>query len=344
MKRSRKQRTDIQTLMAQGDVEALAEAARFQDVRRDHQGHVVDRGREIRREAVLALGQLGADAGNGAVVAALEDPLDSVRSAAIQVLHSRGEVTEIAKALNWLPAPGGTSRRLAVQAVVELRTTAAARVAVAALVRAPGTEALPDADIDLIHALAEPVGRQKPIRGVLAELLTALADERDAVADRAEELLVQLAPASTRAVIRAMEGGASPDRAASVLTRIGNTTAVQGLIVALERGDVDLRIQAAAALGWLCHLAAVEPLMQATRDPHSDVRAEASQALDRMGTVAVIVGISALLRPTLAEAVRSTCAPADRRQDAVPQLPASAGPPRFAEALEHARTGSRPAA
>jgi HEAT repeat protein len=327
--------------LEQGDVQALSEAARFHDLRRDHQGQANDRGSVVRREAVLALGRLGADAGNGAVAAALEDHVDSVRSAAVRVLSERGDVIELARALHWLPA-GGSSRRLALQAVLELRTAEAAGIAVAALVRAPGAEPLSDADTDFIHALAEPEGRRKPVKGVVDELLAALAEERDAVAERAEELLVQLAPASTAAVTRELKSGASPDRAAAVLTRIGDMTAVQGLIEALERGDVDLRVQAAAALGWLRHLAAVEPLIEATRDPHPDVRAEASQALDGMGNVAVIVGVSALLRPTLAEAVRT--ASADRAHEDVSQRPAPVGPRRLADALEHARAGGRPAA
>jgi HEAT repeat protein len=252
---------------------------------------------------VLALGRLGSDAGNGVVAAALEDPVDSVRSAAVTVLSARGDVSELARALHWLPAGLGSSRQLAVQAVLELRTPETAALAVAALVRAPGEEPLSDADNDLIHTLAEPVGRKRPINAVVRELLASLADERDAVADRAEELLVQLAPASTRAVVGELKSGASPERAVGVLTRIGDTIAVQGLVEALERDNVDLRVQVAAALGWLRPLDAVVPLLLATRDPHPDVRAEASQALDRMGTAAVIVGTAALLRPALAKGV-----------------------------------------
>jgi hypothetical protein len=47
---------------------------------------------------------------------------------------------------------------------MELRTTATAMVAVAALVGAPGAEPLADADISLIRALAERVGRTRPIQ------------------------------------------------------------------------------------------------------------------------------------------------------------------------------------
>jgi HEAT repeat protein len=309
MKFPRTRSPNVQVLFEQGDVQALAEATRLHDVRRDHQGHADDRGSRVRRDAVLALGRLGAEAGNGAVAAALEDPVDSVRTAAVQVLSERGDVTELARALHWLPAGRGTSRRLAAQAVLEQRTPEAAGIAAAALVRAPGEEPLSGTDNDFIHALADPMGSRKPVDGVVRELLTALADERGAVADRAEELLVQLAPASTQAVVDELKNDASPERAIAVLTAIGDATSVRGLIEALERDSPDLRVQAAAALGWLRHLDAVEPLLQATRDQDPDVRAEASQALDRMGTAAVIVGTSALLKPVIADAVRPASAP-----------------------------------
>jgi HEAT repeat protein len=346
LKLSRRQPPNVQALLEQDDVEALAEAARFQDLRRDRQGRTVDHGSDIRRDAVLALGRLGPDAGNGAVVAALEDRIDLVRSAAVRVLYERGDATEIARALHWLPAGRGSSRKLAVEAVLKLRSTEAARIAVAALVRASGEEPLPDADIDVIHALAEPIGTERPVDGVVSELVAALGDERDAVADRAEELLVQLAPASTPVVIGELDSGASAGRVVAVLTRIGDTAAVEGLIEALERGNVDLRAQAAAALGWLRHLDGVEPLIQATRDPHPDVRAEASQALDEMGTAAVIVGVSSLLRPALEEAVRSAAWPGrpDGTRQGALQLRVPDGPLRFADALDRARDGSRPAA
>ena len=60
-----------------------------------------------------------------------------------------------------------------------------------------------------------------------------------------------------------------------------------------------MRAAAAAALGALRDTGAVEPLLEATRDPDFTVRESAGAALDQLGTAAVMVGISALMRPAL---------------------------------------------
>ena len=46
-------------------------------------------------------------------------------------------------------------------------------------------------------------------------------------------------------------------------------------------------------------------MLRATRDHNIDVRAQAGQALDSLGTAAVVVGMSAMLGPMIAEAVGS---------------------------------------
>jgi HEAT repeat protein len=140
---------------------------------------------------------------------------------------------------------------------------------------------------------------------VVQELLTALSDDRDEVVERAEELLLRLAPASVQGVIAELEGGRSPERAAGLLGRIGDTRALPPLIEALDHRDISVRVQAASALGDLRDPAAVEPLLRATRDHNLDVRAEAGQALDALGTAAVVIGMSAMVRPLISEAVVS---------------------------------------
>ena len=60
-----------------------------------------------------------------------------------------------------------------------------------------------------------------------------------------------------------------------------------------------MRAECCLALGELRDPAASEPLLAATRDPEHVVRAAAGQALDRIGTAAIAVGVAALLRPLL---------------------------------------------
>jgi HEAT repeat protein len=171
---------------------------------------------------------------------------------------------------------------------------------------------------------------------VVQDLLSALPDDREEVAERAEELLLRLEPASIQGVIAELQGGRSPERAAGLLGRIGDTRALEPLAEALEHRDISVRVEAASALGDLRDPAAVEPLLRATRDHNLDVRAEAGAALDALGTAAVVVGMSAVVRPLIADAVVSalqTQGPADR--------PAPVEPARVEE-VEDAQEVRRP--
>jgi HEAT repeat protein len=302
---NRNRKPDVAALAEQQDVEGLVSAAGFKDPLRDFEGRLIDRGEEIRTQAVLALGELGDETGNGTVAAALRDPSDSVRGAAVRVLFRRGEVAPLAQALSWLPSESGNSRALALRSLLELKKPGTAQAVIRALVWAPGERALADLDAALVQTLVTADTRADVANEVIEELLTALCDDRVEVGDRAEELLYRLAPASVQGVIAELEGGREPERAAGLLGRIGDTRALQPLIEALERRDISVRVEAASALGELREPAAVEPLLRATRDHNLDVRAEAGQALDAIGTAAVVVGMSAMVRPMIADAVTS---------------------------------------
>jgi|SRR5215211_4122775 len=303
MKLLRSRRHEVATLLADGDVEGLMAAARFRDLGRDSDGRATDQGVEVREQAILALGELGADAGDAAVAAALRDPFDTVRCAAVRVLRARDQVEVLAAALGRLPA-AGRSRKLASRALLERRSVRSARAAAKSLVRAPGNGPLSDADVALLLAMLEADDAPYPAEDViLGELLSALADQRTEVADRAEDALARLAPTSTAGVVDELASGPSPERAAAVLGRIRDPAAMPALVAALESPSSDVRIQATAALGAFRDPAAVEPLVSAAHDPDPDVRAEAAHALDGMGSAAVVVGMSALLGPMIEKAL-----------------------------------------
>jgi HEAT repeat protein len=335
MKPLRNSHPDVHALLGRKDIDGLVQAAGFTDIELDAEGHPVDKGMGIREQAILALGELGPEVGGLAVAGALRDSFDCVRSAAVHVLHSRGETGLLAEALSSLPPDGAKSRGLAFQAILEHPSSRVARTAARALIRAPGHLPLPDADAAFMRTL---VGRgdRGPANGALRELLEALRDDRSEVAERAEDLLVVLAPASTPGVIAELEKDRSPERAATILGRTGDSRAMQPLIGALEHRRAGVRLQAAAALGALRDPAGVEPLLRATHDSDFDVRAEASHALDHMGAVGVVVGMSALLRSTVMEAVGlvAELAPPDRTHGVVPEIAAPAQTSKFVEARE----------
>ena len=340
----RRRRPKVTALAAQEDMEGLISAAAFQDLTRNSEGEVFDSGAEIRAQAVLALGELGHEAGNGSLTEALRDPSDDVRSAAVRVLFQRGEVAPLAHALGWLPAESGNSRALALRALLELKKPGTAQMVIRALVWAPGDRPLPDLDVALVHTLVQADTRADVANEAVQELLTALSEDRAEVVARAEELLQRLAPASVQGLIAELEGGGSPERAAALLGRIADNRALQPLIEALGHRELSVRLHAASALGQLRQPAAVEPLLRATRDNSRDVRAEAGRALDSLGTAAVVIGMSTMVRPLIAEAVASAVDQhglAERNDPAHAERPvAQLGVGGFKSALEEARTAT----
>jgi HEAT repeat protein len=306
---------NVKALARRGDADALVAATGYRDLMPGADGGAIDRGAPIRREAILALGALGPELGTEAVQAALSDPSDGVRVAAIRVLYARRDAAPLAAALAWLPADHGHARPLAMRALAQLRRPEAAPALAAALVRSPGAVPLGEAEMALLDLLLEPDEGSDATGLVVEELLQALADERETVGDRAEQLLAHIAPASTEGLIAELKAGPAPRRAAAVLARIKDTRALEPLLEALRHRDGLVRAQSAAALGALRDPAAVEALIHATRDPEHRVRSEAGSALDRLGMVALVVGVSTLVRPMILEAI----AAAETR----PSLPAA---------------------
>jgi HEAT repeat protein len=301
----RRRQPHVPTLLKNADVEGLIEAARFQDIKRDPDGHAIDQGIKVREQAIIALGQLGADSGAATVTAALRDPFDRVRCVAVHVLRMREEVEALADGLTWLPA-NARSRKLASGALLELGSARSAGAVTRSLVRSPGNSPLSDAEIAFLLTMLEADEVPHPADHVIIrELLDALADQGVDVADRAEDALARLAPTSTPGLVRELANGGSPERAAAVLGRIRDPGTIPALTAALEDPRSDVRIQATAALGALRDPAAVEPLLRAVSDSNSDVRAEACHALDGFGSAAVIIAMSAVLGPLIEDAVAS---------------------------------------
>jgi HEAT repeat protein len=237
------------------------------------------------------------------VKAALSDPSEGVRVAAIRVLYAREEATALAAALAWLPPGRGAARRLAIRALAELRRPASAPALASALVHAPDDAPADDDEATLLRLLLNRDDSSEARTEVVEQLLVALSDERDAVAARAEELLALIAPISTEGVIAELKAGAAPHLAAAVLAQIKDTRALEPLMDGLVHRDARVRAECASALGELRDPAAVEALIVASRDPEHRVRAQAGWALDRLGMVALVVGVSTMIRPMVLEAL-----------------------------------------
>jgi HEAT repeat protein len=296
---------NVKALAKRGDGDGLVAAAGYQDLIPAPGEGMLDRGARVREEAIVALGALGPETGPEAVKAALADPSDEVRVAAVRVLFARQDTAPLAAAMAWLPADRGHSRPLAIRALLELRRPACAPALTRALLNAPGDAAIGDDEATLLRLLLDADESGDAAAEVVEELLTALADERDPVADRAEELLVVTAPMSTEGVIAELGAGAAPHRAAAVLAQIKDMRALEPLMQGLLHRDARVRAECAGALGELRDPAAVEALIRASRDPEHRVRAQAGWALDRLGMIALVVGVSTMIRPMIREAVEA---------------------------------------
>jgi HEAT repeat protein len=295
---------NIKSLARRKDVDGLVTATSYRDVKPSSPGKMTDFGTPVRAGAILALGALGPDCGTRAVEDGLRDPADHVRCAAVRVLHARQESIVLARALGWLPTERGNSRKLAVQALLELRGSVSTSVLANVLVHREDDELLGEPDAQLIMTLLG--GEEWQAKHEVIKLLVqALGEESGIASDRAAELLVRLAPESIEDLVAELRTGSAPADAVYVLGRIGDPSTRDALVEALGHRDARVRAEGAAALAELEDPEAVKPLLQATRDPEHCVRVQASIALDRLGTTAVIVGVAALLEPMIQEAVKS---------------------------------------
>ena len=313
----RDRRPNIKTLLKREKVDALVAAAYYREPTPNPSGGVSDAGVPVRAEAILALGKLGPTAGRRAVLAGLRDPADPVRCAAVRALHARRDPYALVRALEWLPSEG-RSRSLALQTVLDLRRLVIPALLVETLIHRRDEEVLGEDEGALVLGLLE--DDQTDATGDVVELLVgALGHERGIVIDRAMDLLVLLAPASTDAVVEQLRAGPAAAEAAYVLGRIGDPQTVDVLVESLAHSNPLVRAESAAALAELRDPSAVSPLLRATQDPEHAVRRQAAMALERVGTAAVIAGIAELLEPMVNEAVRTALAKAKPEDDHSPK-------------------------
>ena len=338
----KERKPNIQALTRAGDVEGLVRAVHYTDLQAVEDGAVGDLGAAVRADAVRALGSLGPDAGGQAVSSALQDPVDDVRCAAVRVLHQRKATDSLVDALSWLPAEDGRSLELARRALTSLGETVDSPVAVRALVHAQDERLLGPEDLALVDALLDGAAAGRRTE-VIDFLIGALADERGIVVDRAADLLVELAPQSTSALVDELGSGRAPAAAAWILGKVADPRTVEALIDALSHDRANVRAESAAALAEIGDPLAVAPLVRATRDSDQVVRTQSRMALDEFGTTAVIVGVAELLRPVVLEAGRSTGS-GTRKKPAKPATTQKKKPTRRAPAKAKADEPAAPKA
>jgi hypothetical protein len=270
------------------EVEGLVEASQNHDG--EHAVFAGDEGsHEEDREAIV-----------NRLTNALTHPADHVRCGAARGLYRLGESRALAEAVATLPFDEGRARSIAVRGLVALRQPGSSAALAAALMHRDDERPLGEEDADLVATLIDREATSGGVDAVVELAVMGLRDERSIVASRAEELLERLGPASRDRLIEELENGSGSYRAGLILGRMKEPRALELLIAALGHPDPLVRSESCAALGELRDPAAAEPLLIATRDREYDVRIRASEALDRLGTAAIVVGVASLLRPLIA--------------------------------------------
>jgi HEAT repeat protein len=291
----RNDKPHVKALARRGDTDGLIDAVFYQDHRGGGRaGDPRALGAPVREEAVKALAAVGPEHGRLAVIDALIDSSDLVRSAAVEVLAGWGEVLPLADALAWLPPGRGRSRRLALRAVEQLAGAGAACAVARALVHAVDEGPMRPDEARLVVTLLGAEEHPGATEETVETLVAALDDKRAVVGDRAATLLTDLGPASIGVLTGALSGERARPGAASVLGRIGDLSALGPLVEALEHPDPRVRSESCLALGELRDPFAAEPLLRAAGDPEPTVRASAGSALDRIGTAGVLAALAAL--------------------------------------------------
>ena len=305
----KRRKPNVKRLSRRANVGQLAEVASYSDLAATRDGSFVDLGVSIRESAVRALGAIPGEESSEAVARFLDDPKTRIRRAAVEVLRERGDAILIARALPGLRRSGGDAYEVAVNALRELRQDGAGPALVEALVYDEGAEPLDEREAGLVLPLLEEEGTQSELE-TITRLVRDLAGERQSVEERAEDLLVFLAPLSAELVRQELsERGPAAHRAASALGRMRDVWAIELLTAALDDPDPRLRAESCTALGELRDPAALEPLMRATRDPEYVVRSRAGSALDRISAVAAATHGSTMMHPSPPEQSREGTSP-----------------------------------
>ena len=294
----------MRSLANAGKVENLADALKHPDHLPTGDGVPRHGGAPTREEAVLARADASLNGDREVMVDRLTDalthPADRVRCAAARALYRLGESRPLAEAVAILPTDEGRARSIAVRALVALRQPGTSATLATALMHRDDELELGEADTDLVASLIDEEGSAEGARAVIELAVAGLEHERAVVAFRAEELLKRLAPSSLEMLVEELENGSASYRAAIILGRMRDSRALEPLVAALGHPDPRVRSESCAALGELRDPAAAEPLLAATRDTEYDVRVRAGEALDRLGTAAIVVSMAGLLRSLIA--------------------------------------------
>jgi len=288
-------------MQARGDRDGLLRMLRYSDVVSDTEGRAHDLAADRRLAAAEALGEQPRDSAVVAgLVDALEDPAERVRLAALRSLKEVGDTSAVDPiARSVAESTSAALRAEAAGALVALGGSSACRAYGLALMRrgradalGPGEEAtfkeLRAADDD------QGTGTRRLVDDILSE-----ASVLGTVPPVALHLLTWIGGDAVDALLKHLKDPSRAAGAAMGLGAIGDQRALEPLSDLLTSGNPRSRHAAAWSLGQLHDPRAVGALLRGTNDDNPSVRTEASQALDKLGTIGVVVGVAAVMQRLL---------------------------------------------
>ncbi len=342
----------IRKLRRRGNVDGLVEALGYADPVSFGGGRRGDAGVPVRLRALRALAEVASPEDAPSVAVALRDTDPAVRQAAARVVRSvdaRGAVDLLAAAAVGPGAAEFAEARLEALEVLEALARqgepgAARRIALAAV---GGDEVAMD---QLTHDALTGFLAQAPkeeLAAVVGELIDRLPAMNGSL-ERAQVVLTWLAPHSVEPLIEVLDReGGFREPAAAVLGAIRDSRALEPLVGVLRDRRADVRRVAVWALGELRDPRTAEALMGATMDDEYVVRCQAGEALDAMGSVALMAGVANMIRSLEDHSDRSAV---DRLvEEGLERTPSSARSraatpprwvPRFVERFQTGRPGS----
>jgi len=320
-----KRRSRVDKLQQRGDADGLASVLGRSNLTQTTDGQMVDLSVPDRVAAVNALAELPGPEPLDPLLAALDDPEPDVRRAALLALTARDEPRARTALIDAVGRHNDVrddmGRSVVIQAVLGLNADVAEPFADRLL-----SESRRPLDIEedaALRILFRRLPEGEPRRALGARLAGSLRSHDRPTRERAQEMLALLGVESIDAVTDTLADPLAREAAAVALGRMRSPQSVQPLSAHLDDGDPRVRSACLWALGEIRDPAAIEQLMRATSDPEYEVRTTAMAALDKFGSVAVLAGVAAVIRPLLPSGERDSlptpAAPAQLPDTPAPQ-------------------------
>lgn len=289
-------RPNIARLARRGKVEKLIGALSYRDVLTTRRRQF-DLGAPVRAEAARALGEIGDPSAIRPlteVVMADRDP--RVRTLAVLALDGSTDLDVLTALVNgvctWHEPVYQAARDTAVAHIRHIPVGVAPELA-RALIGRTHSRGL---DEDEKWVVREVIAPDEQKRQTCASMLVRwLGSDDDAIAQRAADAIVELAPCGTNVLLEALSESSLSARAAEVVARRRDRQALEPLTHLLRADSPATRKAAAAALGELRDPLAAEALIAASNDADGEVRMAAAEAIDKLGAFAVIASVSNMI-------------------------------------------------